>query len=676
MSSSIITKLLLIRNMTCVNCENIIEKELSEIAGIEGVKASYGNGTVSLTYDESIITMIEIEKILAELNYFVKKDEPEAKLGKGDRTPVQSQRTAAKTAVSDYSDIIAVLIILVAVYMIANRLGLLTIFNSFPLAKEGMGYGMLFVIGILTSVHCVAMCGGICLSQCVPKNQTTGITSGRLETIKPSLLYNLGRVISYTIIGAIVGAIGSVVSFSGTMKGFVQLAAGVFMVIMGLNMLNIFPGLRKFNPRMPKLFAKKIYAKRLGSSPLYIGLLNGLMPCGPLQAMQLYALSTGSPIKGAIAMFLFSIGTFPLMFLFGALSSFMNKKFSGRLMKFSAVLVVLLGVFMFNSGISLSGIHFPSLPKSIGREQDVPDRTATIKDGVQIITTGLEAGSYEPITVQKGIPVKWTIQAEKGDINGCNNGIVIPKLGLTKDLSVGDNVIEFTAKESGVISYSCWMGMIRSKITVVDDISVTSDSDINEDKIASDLNEDKEGIVSSVNIDQEAITSDVNTDKEANSSASVSDGEIAEEDGQVLADYNNLLEITIPTKELAIAEIVDGIQTVALTLGEEGFQPAVAVVQKGIETRWIIHGERTGLDNRILFPYYYSELQVQEGENKISFYPDQDFDFYTKDGSYYGYVKVVEDIKLIDEAAIRQEVAEYQPSDQPIDAGSGLPSCH
>ena len=359
------------------------------------------------------------------------------------------------------------------------------------------------------------MCGGICLSQCVPKNQPEGYQPSRFEIIKPSLLYNLGRVISYTVIGGIVGAIGSVVSFSGTMKGLVQLAAGVFMVIMGLNMLNVFPGLRKFNPRMPKIFAKKIYAKRLGSSPLYIGILNGLMPCGPLQAMQLYALSTGSPVKGAVAMFLFSVGTFPLMFLFGALSSFMNKKFSGKLMKVSAVLVVVLGMFMFGNGISLSGISFPSFPMKSSQAQAGVGNVATIEENIQVVTTGLSSGSYEPIIVQKGVPVKWIIQAKDGEINGCNNSIVVPKLGLKKDLEVGDNIIEFTAEESGVIPYSCWMGMIRSKITVVDDIS-----------------------------------------------------------------------------------------------------------------------------------------------------------------SYYGYVKVVEDINNIDEEAIRFEVSEYQPSAEPFDSGSGLPSCH
>jgi sulfite exporter TauE/SafE/copper chaperone CopZ len=627
--------------MTCINCENIIERELSEVAGIQQVKASYSAGTATITFDESIIGLNEIEKILEKSDYFVKKDEPVTAQARVNQTPGKTGNSSMNNGKTDYTDIIAVLIIMFAVYMIANRFGLLNIFNAFPVAKEGMGYGMLFIIGVLTSVHCVAMCGGICLSQCVPKDQPEDYKPSRFETIKPSLLYNLGRVISYTVIGGIVGAIGSVVSFSGMAKGLVQLAAGVFMVIMGLNMLNIFPGLRKFNPRMPKIFAKKIYAKRLGSSPLYVGILNGLMPCGPLQAMQLYALSTGSPVKGAVAMFLFSVGTFPLMFLFGALSSFMNKKFSGKLMKVSAVLVVVLGVFMFGNGISLSGISFPTFPMASGQAQAGSGNVAVMEDGVQVVTTGLSSGRYEPIIIQKGIPVKWIIQAEDGDINGCNNSIVVPKLGLKKDLAIGDNVIEFTAEESGAIPYSCWMGMIRSKITVVDDINAISD-----------------------------------TGSSSDNTASASDSDASDTGSNALPEYNNLLDVEIPTDELAIAKVENGIQTVEMSVSEKGFSPAVVVVQQDIETRWIINGKQIEDDSRILFPYYYSELQVLEGENKISFYPDQDFDFYTKDNTYYGYVKVVDDISNIDEEAIRQEVSEYQPSAEQFDAGSGLPSCH
>ena len=648
MSSKVITRTLMIRNMTCVNCENIVEQALSKLPAVLQVKASYSESAVTVTYDENATNLEEIEKVLEQADYYIKKEVtdsgPDLERDK-QGNPGKAGSGAKK---KDYTDLVSVLIIMLAVYMIAERFGILYLFQSFPLAKEGMGYGMLFVIGLLTSVHCVAMCGGICLSQCVPKDQQVKEKAGFMDTMRPSLLYNLGRVLSYTVIGGIVGAIGSVVSFSGRMQGIVQLAAGVFMVIMGLNMLNIFPGLKKLNLRMPKSFARMIYTKRSSNNPLYIGILNGLMPCGPLQAMQLYALSTGNPVKGAVAMFLFSIGTFPLMFAFGAISSFMNKKFSGKLMTVSAVLVVVLGMFMFSNGVSVSGLGLPTLPMANQIQADSAG-VAKVEDGVQIVTTGLSSGRYEPIVVQKGIPVKWVIQAESGDINGCNNSIVVPKLGLRKKLAEGDNVIEFTPKESGVIPYSCWMGMIRSKITVVDDIAAANGSD-------SDAGSQEDNIGSVRG--EEADTGEGN------------------DFNNPLSDYNNLQEIKIPTDELAVAAVKNGVQTVRISIDDEGFSPAVLIVQQGLETQWDIIGEQKISAPDIIFPYYYSKLEVQPGENQIRFYPEQDFEFYTEDNLYYGYVKVIEDIDQIDMEAIRKEVAEYQPLPYSYDSGGGLPSCH
>ncbi len=447
-SSGILKKTLKIDGMTCVNCENRIERKLQNTPGILEAKVSYSGGTAAVTYDKSAITLEEITGIIEKLDYKVKS------------------AVDLKESKTNIIKTLGVVLVLFALYMLANRFGVLNIFNSFPQAEKNTGYAMLFVIGLLTSVHCVAMCGGIGLSQCVPQGNAVA-DGGKWSALRPSLLYNLGRVISYTVVGGIVGAIGSVVSFSGMFKGIVQLAAGVFMVIMGLNMLNLFPWLKKWNPRMPKIFARKINREKgRSNSPLYVGLLNGLMPCGPLQAMQLYALSTGNPLNGALSMLLFSLGTVPLMFGLGALSSMLSRKFTHRMMRVSAVLVTVLGVFMFSSGMSLSGISLPSAGGGAKGEN-----VAVIKDGVQLITTGLPSGRYEPITVQKGIPVKWTIQAKDGDINGCNNRIIISQFNKELKLKVGDNVVEFTPSDSGIISYSCWMGMIRSQITVVDDLN-------------------------------------------------------------------------------------------------------------------------------------------------------------------------------------------------------------
>ncbi len=598
-SSGILKKTLKIDGMTCVSCENRIERKLQNTPGILEAKVSYSGGTAAVTYDSRIITLEGITEIIEKLDYKVKS------------------AVYLKESNTNIIKTLGVVLILFALYMLASRFGVLNIFNSFPQAEKNTGYAMLFVIGLLTSVHCVAMCGGIGLSQCVPQGNAD-VSGGKWSTLRPSLLYNLGRVISYTVVGGVVGAIGSVVSFSGAFKGVVQLAAGIFMVIMGLNMLNLFPWLKKLNPRMPKIFARKINREKgRSNSPLYVGLLNGLMPCGPLQAMQLYALSTGSMLTGALSMFLFSLGTVPLMFGMGALSSILSKKFTHRMMRVSAVLVTVLGVFMFSSGMSLSGISMPSADGSVKS-----GNVAVVKDGVQLITTGLPSGRYEPITVQKGIPVKWTIQAKDGDINGCNNRIVIPKYNKELKLNVGDNVIEFTPTDSGVIPYSCWMGMIRSQITVVDDLS----------------------------------NSTAPTPPTDNGGAAYS----------------------IPTENIAVAKIEDGVQRAEITVDQNGFSPAVVVLQSGVETEWTINAISPGGGASVLlFPQYYAQIDMKEGANEISLVPEGDFDFSTADASFFGYVKVVDDLHTADLDKIRQEISEYTPVfwDASQDSTS-LPSCH
>lgn len=353
--------------------------------------------------------------------------------------------------------LICIVLILVGIMVIMNNLGLSSITNNFPTATQGMGYLALFVVGLFTSVHCVAMCGGINISQCANIKYTSGM---RMKSkLKPSLLYNGGRVISYTIVGGVVGALGSVFQFSGLMKGIVAVLAGLFMIIMGLNMMNIFPWLRKFNPRLPRIFGS---ISSEGKGPLVVGLFNGLMPCGPLQAMQLYALSTGNPIKGALSMLFFSLGTTPLMFGLGAISSMLTKKFTKRMMTVSAILVVFLGVGMFSTGMSLSGIVLPVFASSQSAV------AATVNDGIQTVTVNVTSSSYEPVTVKVGIPVKLIFHAEEGNINGCNGTIDIPKYNIEKELHEGDTEVDFTPTATGTISYSCWMGMIRSTITVVD----------------------------------------------------------------------------------------------------------------------------------------------------------------------------------------------------------------
>lgn len=430
---------LTIEGMHCAACELRVENALLALNGIKSAKASFSKASVKAEYDETLTDTGQMEQAIAEAGYSVSGETAQ---------PKQNGGTLR---------LIGILVILFGVYMlISNTIG----FNFIPEVQPGAGLGVIFVIGLLTSLHCLAMCGGINLSQ----NVTVG-QSGVRSRLMPGLKYNAGRVLAYTVVGGIVGAIGSVISFSPTVKGIVVLVAGVLMVLMGLNMLGL-PWLKRINLHMPKFLIRKAGAAQSSKKPFVVGLLNGLMPCGPLQAMQIYALGTGSALMGALSMMVFALGTVPLMFAFGALSALLNSRFTRVMGKVSAALVILIGFTMLGRGFGLSGVAFPSASAGSGIESVAV--VESVDDGdVQRITSEFSSGQYAPITVKQGVPVVWTISVTEKDLNGCNNPMIIPAYGIEKKLVPGDNTIEFTPDESGVIAYSCWMGMIRSTITVV-----------------------------------------------------------------------------------------------------------------------------------------------------------------------------------------------------------------
>ncbi|MDR1287923.1 MAG: sulfite exporter TauE/SafE family protein, partial [Treponema sp.] len=198
------TQTIRIGGMTCINCQNRIEKKLKSTVGVEEAAVHFTTGTAAVTYNASVITFNEIKAVIEKLDYTVLEEKE-------------------KTQVSQ---VIGTAVIILSLYALLRGLGISTLTSAFPLAEAGMGYGMLFVIGLITSVHCAAMCGGINLSQCIPSAAVTPETGSRWKVLFPSILYNAGRVISYTAVGAIVGALGQVVTVSGRFRGIVQLLAG------------------------------------------------------------------------------------------------------------------------------------------------------------------------------------------------------------------------------------------------------------------------------------------------------------------------------------------------------------------------------------------------------------------------------------------------------------------
>lgn len=437
-----------VQGMHCIHCEDTVKRALSGLPGLSNIQVSYRCGTVRASWDEAMLPLSAIQEALEREGY----------------------RLAPEHAATEKLAFLRPLLLILAalaLYLLAGRLGLSRWLSAFPLAQAGMGYGALFLLGLTTSLHCVAMCGGIGMAQ------SAQAAKGGRSILRANLLYNVGRVASYTLTGGLVGALGTVLNLSDRAKAAVQLTAACLMIIIALNLVVDFSPLRRLSVSMPKgLYAR--FAGRSQSS-LALGLANGFMPCGPLQSMQLYALSTGSAVTGALSMFAFSVGTVPLMLLIGLLAGRMRRSTAGAMRTASALIVFIMGFNMLAQGLALTGV---SLVPTAASAQ--PDDIALVAGNVQTVHSELDYGRYPAITVQAGVPVEWTLTVPQEKLNGCNNEIVIPAYNLRVRLSAGDNLISFTPESVGTIVYSCWMGMIRSTITVVDDISAASNAPISE----------------------------------------------------------------------------------------------------------------------------------------------------------------------------------------------------
>lgn len=662
---SVITKQMHIGGMTCISCQNKIERKLKSTAGVQKVVVSYRTGLANITYDSDRIALKEIKSIVKKLGYEVlpETERPRSDLGR----------------------VICLLVIIVSLYVLLQQFGILNLLVPSQLADTKMGYGMLFIVGLLTSVHCIAMCGGINLSQCIAPAESENRGNDKMSAFQPALLYNFGRILSYTVIGFLLGLVGMLIGgSSGTgipalFQGLLKMIAGILMIVMGINMLGIFPWLRRFHLGMPRFLAVKICKRKAASKrPLIVGLLNGLMPCGPLQSMQVVALASGNPFAGAFAMFLFSLGTVPLMLGFGSLVSALGRKFSQKVMSVGAVLVVVLGLAMLSQGGSLSGFLLPdqllalvimvciigvvsSIPfagngyriasivvvvvvmiatgfswnsrteaAGLNKANEVAEQVELFDD-VQVVHSTLSPGRYPNITVQAGIPVKWVLDVPAGAINGCNYKMLLREYGIEHEFTEGENIIEFTPTTAGTVQYTCWMGMIRGNIFVTDGEETLAES------------------------------SDGGTD-----------------DTPVPSGYQ------IPSDKLAVAQSSEdengqSIQEVNIDLTEDGFSPAVVVVEPDVPVVWRINNKLADAKNgtQLLVPDFSTKLDLAEGENILNLYPQDSFEVSTGDNRFYAYVKVVDDVDQMDRSAIRQEVDAFETLIYPdiVFESSGMSCC-
>ena len=201
--------------------------------------------------------------------------------------------------------------------------------------------------------HCIGMCGGIVLAYSTIKIEPA---SSKVSKTVAHLLYNFGRVLTYTILGAIFGAIGGVATFSNTANGTLLIIAGIVMIFAGLSLMGKIKFLTIIEHSISSSnFYKKSFQKILHSksnmSFFVLGMLNGLLPCGFVYFFAITAASTASPFYGALVMFIFGVSTIPAMFSLGFLSSLASAtSFRNMMMSLSSVAVILYGLFTLYNG--------------------------------------------------------------------------------------------------------------------------------------------------------------------------------------------------------------------------------------------------------------------------------------------------------------------------------------
>jgi len=219
-----------------------------------------------------------------------------------------------------------------------------------------------FFIGLFGSLHCIGMCGPIAIALPVPNSSNISFFTGRV-------FYNLGRIATYSFLGAIFGLLGSRLIISGFQQ---SVSIGIGIIILFAVLL---PAKYKAKISQNKFVQKITYPLKAGINDLFkrgtfsamflIGVLNGFLPCALVYVALLTAIASGDAISGMIAMTLFGFGTFPTMFAATILGKFINLNIRRKINKAIPVLALILGLLFIVRGM---GLGIPYLSPTISAQ--------------------------------------------------------------------------------------------------------------------------------------------------------------------------------------------------------------------------------------------------------------------------------------------------------------------
>lgn len=328
-----------VHGMHCNACVLMTESELGDLANIMSVKSSLKNHSVEVTGDFGDKTL---EQIAEELTVPLKAH--------GYIVSVEKQIKDKRW--SDFKIAIPIAFAFAVLFVLLQKIGLINLVSS-----GNVTYGTAFVIGIIASLStCMAVVGGLVLSM-----SATFAKEG--DKVRPQLMFHGGRIVSFFVLGGVIGAIGSAFTLTTSATFILSLIIGIVMIILGINLLDVFPWAKKLQPSMPKFLSKHA----LGVSkfnhtftPLLVGIATFFLPCGFTQSMQLYTLTTGSFLKGGLTMLSFTLGTLPVLALVSFSSfSIQNSSKAGIFFKTAGLVVIMFALFNLINSLVVIGVIPP-----------------------------------------------------------------------------------------------------------------------------------------------------------------------------------------------------------------------------------------------------------------------------------------------------------------------------
>lgn len=325
-----------------------------------------------------------------------------------------------------------------------------------------MNLWVIFLTGLTVGgLTCLAVQGGL-LASIIAEREKENPEGIKKHALYSTAVFLIAKLIAYIILGFILGAFGGAINIGGRLQTFMQLAAGLYMVAVALNLLNVHPIFRYVILQPPRFLTRLVRNQSKSKDIFAPGLLGAMtifIPCGTTIAMEALAISSANAIIGASIMAAFILGTMPLFLGIGFVTSILGEAFKSKFLKLAAVAVIYLGLTSING--SLVAFGFPLTIDLAGNNQN--DLATTQNAQIEITSRG-----YQPnyIRVKKGMPVTLTLKSR--DAFSCASAFRIPSLGISKNLSPNDTqVITFTPQDVGKIPFSCSMGMYRGVIEVI-----------------------------------------------------------------------------------------------------------------------------------------------------------------------------------------------------------------